>query len=283
MGEGVFEIHPLAELIPSMTPEEFADLRADIEANGLLSSITVFEDKILDGRHRYRACAELGVEPRFEDFEGEEPARFVISLNLKRRNLSKSQLAMTAAEFLPALEAEARKKQVEAGKNFGRGMDSSVQNRAELSDEGRSARDGRAASEAAALTGASARYVSAAKRVAEVDPVLAEKVKTGDVSLDAAEKQVADRSPRDNGLDTKTGSTGRQQPATYFGKGDKWQEATEPLVRYLRGQKSRDFDFSHLNWKEAKKRVQRIDELVADLQAARADLEPRSHKAKLRF
>lgn len=70
---------------------------------------------------------------------------------------------------------------------------------------------------------------------------------------------------------------------TFFGKGDKWDDATDPLVRYLRAQKKKNFDFSHLNWKEAKKRVQRIDGLIADLEAARADLEPRSHKAKLSF
>lgn len=86
-----------------------------------------------------------------------------------------------------------------------------------------------------------------------------------------------------NGLSTKTDSIGREQPTTYYGKGDKWQEVSEPMVRYLRAQSKRNFDFSHLNWKEAKKRLERIDGLIADLEAARADLEPRSHKAKLSF
>jgi hypothetical protein len=56
---------------------------------------------ILDGWHRYRACLETGVTPKFENFTGDLAAAltYVISVNERRRHSSASQKAMTAAEF----------------------------------------------------------------------------------------------------------------------------------------------------------------------------------------
>ena len=35
----------------------------------------------------------------------------------------------------------------------------------------------------------------------------------------------------------------RGWPTAYYGKGDKWQESTEPLTRYLAAQKKRGYDY----------------------------------------
>ena len=48
------EAHPIAAIFPSMTDQEYADLKADIAANGLARGIILYEGMILDGRHRYR-------------------------------------------------------------------------------------------------------------------------------------------------------------------------------------------------------------------------------------
>lgn len=86
--------HPLSAAFPSMNMDDLDFLSRDITANGLYHSITLFDDMVLDGWHRYQACQKAGVEPRFQKLpEGADPVAFVKSHNLHRRILSPSQRA----------------------------------------------------------------------------------------------------------------------------------------------------------------------------------------------
>jgi len=84
-----------------MTDEEFEGFKADIAANGLREPIWLHPDgRIIDGRNRYRACCELGLEPPFRTWDGQGAlVGLVVSLNLRRRHLSESQRAMVAARL----------------------------------------------------------------------------------------------------------------------------------------------------------------------------------------
>jgi hypothetical protein len=81
------ETHDAANSFPMMDAKRYAELRDDIRANGLCVPITLCGGKILDGRNRHRACVELGIEPRFTEFDG-NPWDYAWSLNGQRRDLS---------------------------------------------------------------------------------------------------------------------------------------------------------------------------------------------------
>jgi hypothetical protein len=93
------KFHPYADILPLLEGEAFDALAADIAANGLLEPITIHEGMILDGRNRYRACEAAGIEPRFLEFDGDDPLAFVLSLNLHRRHLSESQRGMVVSKL----------------------------------------------------------------------------------------------------------------------------------------------------------------------------------------
>jgi hypothetical protein len=80
--------HPLAEKYPLMSGDEYEAFKADIGERGLQNPIWLYEGKILDGRNRYRACGELGVEPFFAEYDGDDPVGFVDCQNLHRRHLT---------------------------------------------------------------------------------------------------------------------------------------------------------------------------------------------------
>ena len=63
--------HPAAGAWPMMDDGRYAELRADIEANGQREPITLCDGMILDGRNRYRACVDLDIEPLTREYAGD--------------------------------------------------------------------------------------------------------------------------------------------------------------------------------------------------------------------
>lgn len=80
--------HPAADAWPMMNDDRFGELLADIQANGQREPITLCDGMILDGRNRYRACVELGVQPLTRDHDG-NPWDLAWSLNGERRDMDK--------------------------------------------------------------------------------------------------------------------------------------------------------------------------------------------------
>ncbi|SDC25107.1 ParB-like nuclease domain-containing protein [Actinokineospora iranica] len=89
-----------------MAGAAFAELVRDIAEHGLTEPIVRDADgRIVDGRNRYRACAEAGVQPDYVVFTG-EPWRYVVSTNLHRRHLTDNQRAVIAAKIAERARGE---------------------------------------------------------------------------------------------------------------------------------------------------------------------------------
>ncbi len=90
--------HPLAQRYRPFTEDEYAALVGDIAAYGVRVPVVLFEGMILDGVHRARAAAQLGVHcPTVELAAGVDPEAFVHSMNARRRHLQTGELALAAA------------------------------------------------------------------------------------------------------------------------------------------------------------------------------------------
>jgi hypothetical protein len=201
---GEFEAHPAADLFPMMTDAELDDLATDIRANGQLETIRRYEGKILDGRNRYRACERVGITPKIGPVfmaDGQTPTEWVISKNLKRRHLTTGQRAMVAtkAEAMIAAEIsdrEAKRKIAEEAKKAAERSEPSpsvrptTRNSVESSKPKVAERAPEAVFLAGKATGVSGDSVRTAKKIKKADPALADKVASGEMTLNAAEKQL---------------------------------------------------------------------------------------------
>jgi hypothetical protein len=86
-----WQYHEICLWLPHK-PETVGDIANDMATNGfrLDRAIATYEGKILDGRHRYEAALQAGVDPVFAEFQGtkEEAIAYVTSENVARRHLS---------------------------------------------------------------------------------------------------------------------------------------------------------------------------------------------------
>jgi N6-adenosine-specific RNA methylase IME4 len=94
--------HPACLLLPRMTDEEYAALRASIrlgfDGN---KPIELFENRILDGRHRYRACRDEGITPKYITIIGVDPYEHVRNVHEGRRSWqSQEQKALVIGDLI---------------------------------------------------------------------------------------------------------------------------------------------------------------------------------------
>ncbi len=91
-------------LLPPLSPDEYAMLKASISQYGVrVPSVVDQAGKVIDGRHRERACDELGIncprEVRHFDSNAER-LEVAISLNANRRHLNRQQRRELIATYL---------------------------------------------------------------------------------------------------------------------------------------------------------------------------------------
>ena len=171
-----YPVSELAEAFRGPTPLEYETLKDDIELNGQQVPIAFKDGKIVDGRQRKRACIELGITPRYEELPDDiDPARFLMAMHRKYRDLSKNDLALAASK----LSAWSRP-----------GGDRKSEDYQLRRDHSAHVHNGLTQQEAARSLGVSPRLVSKASRLLAEDspaiPELQEAVRTGEVNIGAA-------------------------------------------------------------------------------------------------
>jgi DNA modification methylase/ParB-like chromosome segregation protein Spo0J len=198
----IYESHEYANLFPMMLDDDFSQLKTSMSESGYDESlpIVLFNGLILDGRNRYKAANELNVTPLFTEFTGtdEQALSFVLRHNLNRRHLNASQKAALAVKLLPIFEEQAKARQ---GKRTDLKDNETTDIVANL-PQSEIVKDSpaierikentvsiKSREQAAAVTGASARYVSEVKKIAEESPELFKQIESGQKTIQEVKKE----------------------------------------------------------------------------------------------
>ena len=181
-----FEYHELSTVFSSFEDtEEFKELVNSIRKEGLNHPILVWQGKIVDGRHRHKACRVVGVEPHYEylpdSMSLQQVMDRVVAENILRRHLTTGQRAMIAAALANMTVG-------------GYGNNQYEKSNCPNSDDSKSNKD------AAKSLSVGRTAVADAKEVKRDAPDLAEKVKKGEMTLNAADNERRKR----QGLPEKT-------------------------------------------------------------------------------
>jgi ParB-like chromosome segregation protein Spo0J len=104
------------QLLPSLSDEDYQRLRTDIAERGIMVPVEVDEDgNVLDGHHRMRIAAELGIKcPTIvrKDMAEYDKRIHAVMLNLARRQLTDAQKVMLGERIEPDITERARVRQI---------------------------------------------------------------------------------------------------------------------------------------------------------------------------
>lgn len=178
------KIHSLSSIFPKLDDVSFQALKQDIYANGLRNPIIIKNKEVLDGQNRLRACEELGIDPVFQEYEGDDLVEFVLAQNLHRRHLTAGQSATIVALAQDWSLAHPSGKLPKSNKI--NDLDEKT-NVAILPTKGLPV-DTQA--DRAEKSGASKRTQGSADKLVKENPELAKKVAIGEISLNQAMKEI---------------------------------------------------------------------------------------------
>jgi len=184
--------HPIAGLFPEMDADAFGALKASISEHGVLVPALTCRGQILDGRHRDRACRELGIACPTIEWDGREPWLALQALNLRRRHLSAGQVAAIVEEArrrFPEVAALVDRARAEALARKAAGQRSGGRGRKKLAGSPAGKFSSDVIGESVGVSGRTVRLV---EQVARQRPDLVTKVASGAIGIGRA-VQLAER------------------------------------------------------------------------------------------
>ncbi|MDZ4782517.1 MAG: ParB N-terminal domain-containing protein, partial [Planctomycetia bacterium] len=119
-------LHPDANRVPRMPPEQDAEFLADIAERGVRVPIEIIDGRVIvDGRSRYLAAKRLGIKRVAvirAPLNGDDPVIYMLRAATKRRHLTDDQRACLAREEMEILSRIATRERARlGGLNGGRG------------------------------------------------------------------------------------------------------------------------------------------------------------------
>jgi hypothetical protein len=187
------EDHPILALFP-MRIDGLDILIKIVKTEPPLPGVTG-AGKLLDGRRRREACRTAGVTFPTVEYTGDRPESYIIATHAQQSCLNVSQRAMVGTKLATLPKGR-------PGENPPNGGFSLTQE------------------QAAQAVGASVRNIQRAKRITDINPMLADRVWRGETTLSAAEKELA-------GKITATTEEDEEEPTYLDGLLYNWQHATE--------------------------------------------------------
>lgn len=183
-----------------MQPKEYADLEANILADGCKDSLVVWNGVLIDGHNRLAICQKHALPFKVTEWEFKsesEAELWILKNQLGRRNLTDDQRAMLAdeaAELESKLVVKERAKQAVAVREAKAGrkepiLSANASNKIEKQDT---------RAKSAKRAGVSERRMKKARAVRKADPELAKKVVSGEVTLAKAAATVAKAEKRNH-------------------------------------------------------------------------------------
>lgn len=213
-----YPFHPACLALPKMADDEYLALRVSVSAGyDANKPIELFDGQILDGRHRFLACQDEGIDPSFTTLAGINPFDYVRKVHEGRRSwLNGVQKALVIGGLLEMAGAfeegqqrireEANRKRAEAasGHEF-RGNQHVETNEVVVpQSEGQLANEpepkpkrdhakkhlGATSTSKAKTIGTSRANVERAEAIKRASPDIARKVETGEITPTEAQRQI---------------------------------------------------------------------------------------------
>ena len=178
------ENNTFSELVPEMTTQEYDDLVNSIRKQGVRQPIHILSDKtVLDGRHRVRACKEIGIneiQALSHELTEDEAIRFVTDTAVERRNLTSAQkidIVLRSEDLIDNLKSEARERATGSfkGNRYKKVVSGSKEPHTKRVNE-----------DIGEMTGTSKATVTRMKRVKRESPELYDDILTGEKSIRGA-------------------------------------------------------------------------------------------------
>jgi len=174
--------------------EDYQRIVENMRENGFDESLPVilYEGKVLDGFHRFKAAKELGIEPIFKNFSGssQEALMFSIRANLDRRHLSSTQSACAAVDAEPLFNAIAEETEKERREKIAKTLSNTLLN----NDRGSSKKlddpkPEKTTEKVAKIFNTNKTYVSQAKKLKSENPEMFKAAKSGEKTFSEIKKE----------------------------------------------------------------------------------------------